>query len=101
MVDENNLRLSLNELSEATALSSAVIIEIVEQGIVDPVGESPSNWRFSTQTVALAKRAFRLHKDLEIDWSGIALAISLIDELEQLREENRQLQRRLSQFSSM
>lgn len=101
MVDEDNLWLSLHELSQATSLTSAVIIEIVEQGIVDPVGESPNNWRFSIQTVPLAKRAFRLHRDLEVDWSGIALAISLIDELEQLREENRQLQRRLSRFKSM
>jgi len=101
MVDENNLRLSIDQLSQATTLSSEMIIEIVEQGIIDPIGESPEHWCFTSQTVAVAKRAFRLHKDLEIDWSGIALAISLIDELQQLREENRQLQRRLSRFTSM
>jgi len=101
MVDVNRVQLSLGELSQATELSSQVIIQIVEEGIVDAVGESPENWSFTIQAVPLAKRAYRLHKDLDVDWSGIALALSLIDELEELREENRRLQRRLNRFTSM
>lgn len=100
MDDDQYLPLSLDELSQATAISSTVIIEIVEQGIVDVVGDSPDSWRFSSQTVAITKRAFRLHRDLDIDWSGIALALSLIDQLEQLRQENKMLQRRLNRFTS-
>jgi chaperone modulatory protein CbpM len=45
--------------------------------------------------LTVTKKACRLHNDLDIDWAGIALAISLLDELEQLRQENRELHRRL------
>jgi chaperone modulatory protein CbpM len=48
--------------------------------------------------VFTALRALRLHQELEIDWSGIALAIELLDELEQLRDENRMLRQRLRRF---
>jgi chaperone modulatory protein CbpM len=46
----------------------------------------------------LTKKAVRLHRDLDVDWVGVALAIILLDEVEQLREKNRRLQRRLSRF---
>jgi len=59
MANGDLLQLNLDELSQATQLSSAIIIEIVEQGIVDPEGTSPDTWRFAVQTVAVAKRAFR------------------------------------------
>jgi len=35
---------------------------------------------------------------LGVDWSGIALALCLLEELEQLREENRRLQCQLGKF---
>ena len=98
MAKVNVVQLTLDDLCEVTDLSSEIIIEIVEQGIVEPAGQSPDNWIFTAPMITVTKRAFRLHRDLDIDWSGIALAISLIDELEQLRQENRQLQRRLSRF---
>jgi MerR HTH family regulatory protein len=39
--------------------------------------------------ISLTQKAVRLHRDLDIEWSGIALAIGLIEELEQLRDENK------------
>ena len=48
--------------------------------------------------VVITRKALRLHRDLEIDWSGIAFALSLIDEIEQLREQNDCLSQRLSRF---
>ena len=92
--------LSIEELCLATDLPSHTVIEIVEQGIIEPGGESPKTWVFTTHMITVTKKACRLHNDLEIDWPGIALAISLIDELEQLRTENRQLLNRLDRFSS-
>ena len=47
-----------------------------------------------------AKRARRLQGELQIEWAGIALALQLLDELEQLRAENSQLRRRLSRFEA-
>jgi chaperone modulatory protein CbpM len=94
----NKIQFSLEELCQVTDLPTATVIEIVEQGIVEPTGRSPESWVFSTQMIVVTKKALRLHRDLGIDWSGIALALCLIDELAQLREKNQRLQRQLSKF---
>ena len=90
--------LTFEELSHITELSSLIIIEIVEHAIVEPNGTDPENWVFNTQMVTVTKKAWRLHRDLGIDWPGVALAISLLDELEQIKKENQLLQRRLNRF---
>ncbi len=94
----NKLQISFSDLCELTELSRTTVIEIVEQGIVEPVGEGPDSWSFSTQMIVVTKKALRLHRDLDIDWSGIALALALLDEVETLRAENKCLQRQLEKF---
>lgn len=89
---------SFEELCEVAELSSHVIIEIVEHGIVEPDGENPQNWVFNTQMITVTKKACRLNRDLGIEWAGIALAMKLLDEVEQLRIENQQLHSRLNRF---
>jgi len=100
MTDLKHYSFSFEELCDVTELSSHIIIEIVEYGIVEPEGGDPENWKFSAEMVALAKKACRLHRDLGIDWQGIALTINLLEELEQVRAENHQLRRRLDRFVS-
>ena len=92
------LRLSLDEMCEATDTSFTSLLELVEHGIVDPEGDTPANWLFERQNIAIIRRAYRLHDDLNIDWPGIALAMDLLNELESLRAENHSLKRRLKRF---
>ncbi len=94
----SKLHISFQDLCELTELPRATVIEIVEQGIIEPAGESPDSWSFSTQMIVVTKKAQRLHYDLDIDWSGIGLALTLLDEVEQLRAENNCLQRQLDKF---
>ena len=98
MNDTHRENLSLNEVCEITVVSKDAIIEIVEHGIVEPQGGDPENWRFDTRMLITTRKAVRLHHDLEIDWAGIAFALSLIEELEELREEKERLAMRLSRF---
>lgn len=100
MNDTHAENLSLNELCEITVMSKDTIIKIVEHGIVEPQGREPESWRFDTHMLVTTRKAVRLYRDLEIDWSGIAFALSLIDELEQLREEKKYLAMRLSRFEN-
>jgi chaperone modulatory protein CbpM len=100
MVSRETHYFSFEELCEVTELSSHIVIEVVEHGIIEPQGTEPDSWAFDLQMIAATKKACRLHNDLGIDWSGIALAISLLDEVEQLRLENDKLKRRLNRFVS-
>lgn len=100
MSDTQSEILSLNELCEITVMPKDTIIEIVEHGIVEPQGREPESWQFDIHMLITTRKAVRLYRDLEIDWSGIAFAISLLDELEELREEKKCLMMRLSRFEN-
>ena len=99
----NNTQLhimKIDELCRVAELPEHFVLEIVEQGIVEPDGDSPDQWVFTTHMVSITKKAVRLHRDLDIDWPGIALAISLLEDLEQLRAENQQLRQQLNRFTA-
>ncbi len=90
--------LSITEICLKSGVEKDTVIEIVEQGIIEPIGCSPNDWLFSPLMLTVTKKAVRLHYDLNVDWAGIALAIELLDEVEQLRKQNDSLQRRLDRF---
>ena len=91
---------SFEEVCDVAELSSTIVIKAVEHGIIDPAGSDPASWMFDTQMIVLTKKAYRLHIDLGIEWTGIALAIHLLQEVEQLRIENEKLRQRLGRFFS-
>ncbi len=100
MSELNPVFISLEELCHATQLPWKIIEKMIEQGIVEVQGDAPDNWRVSVHTIALTKRALRLHHDLGIDWAGLGLVLPLITEVEQLRDENQRLRRQLGRFLS-
>ena len=98
MSDKQATYLSFSELCLQEGLTENIVIEIIEQGIVEPLGDSPGEWLFSPSMLVVTKKAARLHRDLDVNWAGIALAIELLHQVEGLREKNRYLERRLSRF---
>lgn len=92
------VELSLEEVCEIAELPTEVLITIVEEGILEPVGSTPEEWCFDCTMLNIAKRAVRLHRDFEIEWSGIPFYLDMLEELEKLRVENKRLRQRLSRF---
>lgn len=95
---EFSLQISLTELCHHTNTSEATIVEFVEHGILEPIGEEEGSWLFSVETVQLTRRATRLHRDLGINWAGVALALDLLSQRENLQLENQALRQRLQRF---
>jgi len=93
-----NVQLDMAEFCEATELSDVYVIEIVEHGILEPQGAQPKDWRFNDYELTLAKRAAKLRRDLDLEWEGVALALDLLEEVQQLRAENRMLKQRLGRL---
>jgi chaperone modulatory protein CbpM len=85
MLLDDACELSLGELARACSVHSELIIEMVQEGIVEPRGASPEQWRFVGSELPRIERALRLHRDLEINLAGIALVLDLLDELQILR----------------
>jgi chaperone modulatory protein CbpM len=80
LLDEQT-ELSLNELCKACSSSAEWIIELVEEGALEPVGYQQTQWRFSGMSLQKAQTAMRLQRDLGINLSGIALALDLLDKI--------------------
>ena len=66
--------------------------------IREPQGAQPREWRFTDYELALAKRAAKLRRDLDLEWEGVALALDLLEEVRELRAENLMLKQRLGRL---
>ncbi len=89
-------RLSLRELAEVCGVVPETVYEMVEYGLLDPQGSGPEQWIFSGIAVRRICQAVRLSSDLEINMAGVALALDLLEEQEQLQARIRELEYRLS-----
>ena len=98
MSDTQKTYLNLTEVCLQTGATQETVIEIIEHGIVEPAGRSTEEWQFSPAMLLLTKKAVRLHRDLDVNWSGIALAMDLLGRLDKLKAENSHLKRRLSRL---
>ncbi|SET61003.1 chaperone modulator CbpM [Pseudomonas graminis] len=94
----NTLVIDMQELCEVVDLPAAFVIEIVEHGILEPQGRQPDEWLFDSAALSIARRAVKLHHELQMEWDGVALALDLLEELEEVRAENRMLRQRLGRF---
>ena len=92
------VELTLKEVCEISDVPTEVMITIIEEGIIEPKGASPDEWSFDTYMLSIAKRASRVHRDFEIEWTGIPLYLDMIGQLEKLRTENKSLKQRLNRF---
>jgi chaperone modulatory protein CbpM len=82
---EEQTQLTLADLCRACAVHAERIIELVDVGVLEPLGREPARWRFGGASLHRARLALRLQRDLDIDLAGAALALELLDEIDSLR----------------
>jgi chaperone modulatory protein CbpM len=92
------IELGLMELCDLLQIEELQCVELVECGVVEVAGPTASDWVFDAQAQIRISRAVRLHRDLEIAFSDIAIVLSLLEERDRLQTENMSLKRRLSRF---
>ncbi len=88
----------LKEVCEVCGVHAEYVVEMVEAGIVEPLGDRPATWRFSALSVMRSRKALRLQRDLEINFAGLAVALDLLDEVETLRHEVTSLRHQLDKL---
>jgi chaperone modulatory protein CbpM len=76
---------SLEELSHTCDVEVAWIIELIEQGVIEPRGGTASEWRFSSLSIVRLAKAKRFDRDLGVNPAGIALAFDLLNEIDRLK----------------
>jgi len=84
-VVEEQVQLTLVELCRACRAEQEHVLTWVVEGVLQPVGDSPRDWRFGGDSLRRARLALSLSRDLEINPPGVALALDLLDEIAELR----------------
>jgi chaperone modulatory protein CbpM len=100
ILDEQSV-LTLAEISNACAVQTEYIIELVDEGLItpdvnpeaspatspqfSPETHEPHSWRFTGMHMRLVRIAAHLQSDLGINLAGVGLALQLLDEVEALR----------------
>lgn len=77
--------LSLHQLCHSTAAEPDFVLKLVEYDVLEPQGQRAVNWRFQANDLARLRKAQRLIRDFELNFSGLALVMQLLDEVAELR----------------
>jgi chaperone modulatory protein CbpM len=84
---------TLEQLSTTCSVQTEYIVELVEEGIVEPTEYQREQryWTFSGKSLLRARKARRLQQDLGINLAGAALVLDMMEEIERLRERLRRM----------
>ena len=61
------------------------MIELVEEGLLQPAGAGPADWQFDGRALPRARTAVRLAGDLRLSVGATVLVVELLDEIQTLR----------------
>ncbi len=84
-VIDDNCEYSLRELCTLCKVHAQFIQDLIDEGILSPQGQNPREWRFAAIEIKRIQISIRLQQDLRINLPGTALALDLLDEIEQLK----------------
>lgn len=82
---DHRIRFTVTELCRVCGVRREVVMEMVEEGVIEPAGQRDDEWEFHGEALVRARRAIRLVRDLRLNWPGAALALDLLDEIEQMK----------------
>jgi chaperone modulatory protein CbpM len=76
---------SLTQVCEICALEQTIVLNYIEYDVISPSSEDEQY--FSQSAVDRLLKAFRLQRDLELNHAGVALALDLLDTIDELKLE--------------
>ena len=91
LLDEDTT-LTLDELSHSCQVKTSWIIELVDEGILEPAGKDNAHWCFSTPSIQRVQITNRLQCDLGVNIAGAALILDMLDEIDELRSRLQSLE---------
>jgi chaperone modulatory protein CbpM len=89
VIIDDETSLTLYQLSEECQVQTDMVVEFVEHGLLEPQGHAPKDWAFSAYDLYRMQKALRLIHDLDLNYPGAALALDLMEEIEELRSQTR------------
>jgi len=87
VIFDEQLTLTLVELSKACNVHAEWILELVDEGIIDPLKKDTIHYHFSATCFKQAMAVKNLQRDLGINLAGAALVLDLKQEIDQLHTQ--------------
>lgn len=88
----DELKLALEDICRTCELPESKALAYIEEGVVDVQGNSVEQWRFSELSIIQFKKAQRLEQDLGLNPAGVALALELMTQINELKTQLRRFQ---------
>ncbi len=82
---DDSMTWGIAELCTLCRVDVEVVYEMVDEGVLIPEGTSPETWRFNALAIKRIQITLRLQNDLRVNLPGAALALDLLEELDELR----------------
>jgi len=83
IIDEQTI-FTVAELCRACAVEAEVIEALVEQGILEPAGRRGRHWCFPASSLRRTRITLQLQRDLGVNLAGAALALDLLERIDEL-----------------
>ena len=88
-VYDETAEITVTELCEVCSVEYTLIEQLVAEGILDPIDGRSDELRFHCTSVRRIRTVVRLQHDLGVNLAGAALALELLDRIEDLRRRVR------------
>ena len=76
--------ITLAELTRSCRVHAEWVMELVEEGVLEPLRPGGPQWRFAATSVVRVQKAHRLQRDLGVNLPGVALALQLLERIDAL-----------------
>ena len=83
LIDEQTT-FTLVELCRSCAVEAELIEAMLEQGILEPTGRRGRHWCFPASSLRRTRITLNLQRDLGVNLAGAALALELLERIEEL-----------------
>ena len=91
---EDHPDLTVRELAEMSGLSEQELHALADIGVITAVNAAAPQQRFRAECIVTTRTACRLRNDFELDQHGLALALALLDRVNDLEAQLNLLQAR-------
>jgi chaperone modulatory protein CbpM len=90
-VFDETTEITVTELCEVCSVEYALIEELVEEGVLDPLRGPSDETIFHFASVRRIRTVVRLQQDLGVNLAGAALALELLERIDDLRRQLRDM----------
>ena len=86
---DETTQVTIVELCQICAVDRDTVIELIEEGVLEPVTSRHHEQTFAYTCVRRTRTVMHLQRDLGLNLAGAALALDLLDRIEELRSQLR------------